>query len=291
MSRTILVTGSQSQLGCELQSLVQQHSSPTDWTWHFASHNGLDITDSDALSFFCDKYSINTIINGAAYTAVDKAESEFRKADLVNHIAVKNLALIAKARSISLVHISTDYVFDGNQNHPYRETDIPHPINAYGRSKLAGEQAMQAINPPRSAILRSGWLYSSSGNNFVKTILRLCQSQKELHVVNDQTGTPTHARLLASTIIKLIPTLQYSETELLHYSQTGQCTWYEFACAIAVHTHLPCQINPISTQNYGSAATRPYYSVLDHSALAERLSLAIPHWQDTLATHLYLTKP
>jgi dTDP-4-dehydrorhamnose reductase len=204
-------------------------------------------------------------VNCAAYTAVDKAEQEAEKAYAINHLAVKNLAKIAKDQNIKLIHISTDYVFDGTAHKPYKESDITNPQSVYGKSKLDGELAMQAINPANSIIIRTSWVYSEFGNNFVKTMLRLGRDRDELNVVGDQIGSPTNARDLAEVILRIIPQLskqdQRTDVEVYHYSNAGVCSWYDFAHAIFETNSIDCKVNSIPSEEYPTEAIRPYYSV------------------------------
>ena len=282
MTRNILVTGSDGQLGSELQTLAGESQAPADWQWYFTDKDDLDITNAKAVDDFCEDKDINTIINCAAYTAVDKAESEEALADLINHQAAKNLATTAKAQQISLVHISTDYVFDGKNHQPYTEQDRPNPQSAYGRTKLAGEQAMQQINPANSMIIRTAWVYSSFGNNFVKTMLRLGAERDALNVVYDQIGSPTYARDLAAAIIAIIPQLDNCDVALYHYSNEGVCSWYDFAKTIFELAGVACTVNPIISAQYPTPAARPHFSVLDKAAIRSACGIGIPYWKDSL---------
>ena len=231
---------------------------------------------------FCTKNKINVIVNCAAYTAVDKAEKEPNQADAINHLAVKSLANIAKSQSIKLIHISTDYVFDGTAHKPYKESDSTNPQSVYGKTKLDGEQAMQAINPVNSIIIRTSWVYSEFGNNFVKTMLRLGKERDELNVVCDQIGTPTNARDLAKAILETIPQLTNDNVEIYHYSNAGVCSWYDFAQTIFEINNIKCQVKPIPSEAYPTPAKRPYYSVIDKGKIVKKFDLDINHWRTSL---------
>lgn len=280
MTKRILVTGANGQLGNELQQ--QAKTAPADWQWIFSDVDTLDITNLDAIEKLCQSENINTIINCAAYTAVDKAESDSSLADAINHQAVKHLASVSKQQGISLIHVSTDYVFDGANHKPYTENDLPCPINVYGKTKLDGELAMQAINPANSIIIRTAWVYSSFGNNFVKTMLRLGRERKELGVVSDQIGSPTYARDLAAAIVAIVPQLNNNSVELFHYTNEGVCSWYDFAHTIFELSGIGCAVNPINTSDYPTPAQRPHYSVLNKKALKNTFGITIPYWKDSL---------
>ncbi|NOR54708.1 MAG: dTDP-4-dehydrorhamnose reductase [Sulfurovum sp.] len=279
----ILVTGSNGQLGSELRELVNnstfniQHS-----TFHFTDRNTLDITDKIAIEIFCSKYNIEVIINCAAYTAVDKAEDDGISADKINHLAVKYLAEISKEKNIKLIHVSTDYVFDGTNFKPYVENDRTNPNGVYGKTKLDGEKAMQDVNPKYSIILRTSWVYSSFGNNFVKTMLRLGKEKKSLGVIFDQVGTPTYARDLAKTILNIIPTIKNEAVEIYNYSNEGVLSWYDFAKEVMKMAKLDCTVNPIETKAYPTPAKRPHYSLLNKTKIKETFEIEIPYWKDSL---------
>lgn len=275
----ILITGANGQLGSELKSLTkntaQEHFFYTDV-------QELDITDHPAVLQFIENNSIDTIINCAAYTAVDKAESAFEISAALNHLAVENFAKIAKEKALKFIHISTDYVFDGNKCTPYNETDTPNPQSVYGETKLAGELAMQAINPKNSIIIRTSWVYSSFGANFVKTMLRLASEKAILGVISDQIGTPTYAGDLAKTILKILPKLNNEEVAVYHYSNEGVCSWYDFSKAIFEIKKIKIQVNPITSAAYPTAAKRPFYSVLNKNKLKTKFNIEIPYWRDAL---------
>jgi dTDP-4-dehydrorhamnose reductase len=283
MPKSILVTGANGQLGRELRQLSDLN---TDFTFTFISRDELDLSDSAAIqTWFMDK-AFDVIINCAAYTAVDKAEVEPELARALNSTAVETLARIAKAKNSALIHISTDYVFNGKNYQPYSETDLTDPQGIYGQTKLEGEQAMLAINPAKSIIIRTSWVYSRFGNNFVKTMLRLGKEREELGVIYDQVGTPTSAQDLALAIMAIIqhPKLEsLTDTEIYHFSNEGVCSWYDFAKAIFEYSAIVCQVKPIVTKDYPTPATRPHYSLLNKAKIKSTFDLTIPYWKDSLA--------
>ena len=279
----ILVTGSSGQLGCELQALSPAY----DFNFYFTDREALDIADKSAVEAFVKNHAITTIINAAAYTAVDKAEEDAENANLINHTAVRHMAEISKEHNIRLIHISTDYVFDGKGYRPYVEDDATHPNSVYGETKLAGEKAMQEVNPQNSVIIRTSWVYSSYGANFVKTMLRLGKERDSLGVIFDQVGTPTYARDLAKTILDIIGTelLTSAKTQnvaLYHYSNEGVLSWYDFAKEIMRMAKIPCEITPIETKAYPTPAARPHYSLLNKAKIKKDFNIIIPYWKDSL---------
>jgi len=238
--------------------------------------------DSTEINSFMAKHAIHAVINCAAYTAVDKAESEENTAYKINATAVKNLAESALRNRIFLIHISTDYVFDGNHTQPYRTEDCTHPISAYGRTKLAGEHYI-LDSDIRAAIIRTSWLYSSFGHNFVKTMLRLGNERHEISVVADQFGAPTYAADLANVCLKMIAQSQkITKPEIFHYANTGVISWADFAAKIMELAHLNCIVKPIKTSDYPTAAVRPKYSVFDLSKIQTAFNLEIPEWDRSL---------
>jgi dTDP-4-dehydrorhamnose reductase len=275
----ILVTGSKGQLGSELKDFESEFK---QYAFYFTDSNSLDITDHEKVKSYCVENEIEIIINCAAYTAVDKAESDVELCDAINHLAVRNFAEIAKEKKIKLIHISTDYVFDGKAYKPYTETDMPNPQSVYGKTKLAGEATMLNINPANSIIIRTSWVYSRFGNNFVKTMLRLGKEREELNVVADQIGTPTNAADLAKAILTILPQLKNEAVALFHYSNEGVCSWYDFAKAIFEINNLEVKVNPIESSEYPTPAERPFYSVLNKSKIKEVYKLDIPYWKNSL---------
>lgn len=277
--QTILVTGANGQLGQEIACLADLY---TAYRFIFATKNTLDITQENAITDFCQQHKVDIIINCAAYTAVDNAEMETTLSESTNHYAVQLLALYAKKYAIKLIHISTDYVFNGQNFKPYTENDITAPQNNYGTSKLAGEKAMQAINPENSLIIRTSWLYSSFGSNFVKTMLKLGHEKESLRVIYDQVGTPTYAADLAKTILDILPQINNKTIEIYHYSNEGVLSWYDFAKEIMKMAKLTCKVFPIETKDYPTAAKRPYYSILNKSKIKNDFKVDIPYWKDSL---------
>ena len=274
----VLVTGSKGQLGSEIKELSTSYQN----NYFFTDREELDITNEEAIKVFITTNDIDTIINCAAYTAVDKAEEDENNADKINHVAVSYMAQISKEKNIKLIHVSTDYVFDGTNHKPYIETDITHPNGVYGKTKLEGEKTLIEINPKNTIIIRTSWVYSSFGNNFVKTMLRLGKERDELGVIFDQVGTPTHARDLAKTILEILPKIDNESVEVYHYSNEGVLSWYDFAKEIMAMAKLDCQINPIETKAYPTPATRPHYSLLNKLKIKEHFNITIPYWKDSL---------
>ncbi|WP_293651708.1 dTDP-4-dehydrorhamnose reductase [uncultured Campylobacter sp.] len=266
MSDNILVTGANGQLGTEFKKLLPNAI--------FAGADVLDITDLDAVKNFVQKNSIKIIINCAAYTAVDKAEDEIELAKKINEDGPRNLAL----SGAKIIHISTDYVFDGNNYKPYLPQDKTNPISVYGRTKLAGELAVLE-NAKIAIIVRTAWLYSAHGNNFVKTMQRLGAEKETLNVVADQIGSPTFAGDLAQAIVDILPQINEANKGIYHYTNEGVCSWYDFAVKIMELSGLNCKVNPIPSSAYLTKATRPFYSVLDKTSIKEIFGIVIPHWE------------
>ena len=274
----ILVTGSNGQVGSEIKEL----SSNYNYNFFFTTRDDIDITSKDSIKEFCQTNSINVIINCAAYTAVDKAQSDIENSDLVNRKAVKKLSIIAKELDIKLIHISTDYVFDGKNFKPYVEEFQTNPQSIYGKTKLDGENELRDINPLNSIIIRTSWVYSYYGNNFVKTMLRLAKEKEELGVIFDQIGTPTYAAHLAIAILDIIPQIENSKVEIYNYSNEGVLSWYDFAKEIMKMAKLNCKINPIETYQYPTPAKRPHFSLLNKSKIKQKFNIEIPYWKDGL---------
>ncbi len=282
MSKHVLVTGANGQLGRELRELSRYFS---DYDFTFITRDELDLSDASAINAWFANKTFDVVINCAAYTAVDKAETEAELAFAINTTAVQTLAKIAKQQGISMLHISTDYVFAGDSCKPYQETDATCPQGVYGQSKLEGELAMLAINPDRSVIIRTSWVYSRFGNNFVKTMVRLAKERRELSVIYDQVGSPTSAKDLALVLLMIIdsPQLQSQRgTEIYHYSNEGVCSWYDFAIAIFKSAPIRCKVKPIETKDYPTPAKRPHYSLLNKAKIKNTFDLTIPYWKDSL---------
>ena len=274
----ILVTGSNGQVGSEIREL----SSEYEYKFFFTDRNSIDITCKDSIRDFCKINSINVIINCAAYTAVDKAEIDVENADIGNRKAVKKLALVSQELNIKLIHISTDYVFDGKNFKPYCEEFQTNPQSIYGKTKLDGENEMRDINPKNSIIIRTSWIYSYYGNNFVKTMLRLGKEKEELGVIFDQIGTPTYAKDLAKIILDIVPQIDNQKVEIYNYSNEGVLSWYDFAKEIMKMAKLNCKINPIETYQYPTPAKRPHFSLLNKNKIKSTFNIEIPYWKDGL---------
>ncbi len=272
----ILVTGAKGQLGSEIKVLSKKYP----YNFFFTDKEELDIIDKDKIKNFIDENKIDLIINCAAYTAVDKAEDDRELAKLINYQAVSNLAQISKEKDIKLIHISTDYVFDGKNYKPYKEDDKTNPINFYGITKLKGEKVF-ANSGAKGIIIRTSWVYSSFGNNFAKTMLKLGREREELSIIFDQIGTPTYAKDLAKTILDIIPKLD-NKAEIYHFSNEGVCSWYDFAKEIMKIAKIDCTINPIETKMYPTPAKRPYFSLLNKSKIKKEFNINIPYWKDSL---------
>ncbi len=275
----ILVTGSKGQLGSEIADLKDQFS---EYTFFLTDKEELDITNAAQIEQFVLKNNIKVIINCAAYTNVDKAEDDTEQVYKVNHLAVKNIAEIAKKHQLKFIHISTDYVFEGSSEVPYLETDETNPKNVYGNSKLLGEKALLEINPRNTLIIRTSWLYSSFGHNFVKTILKLSKERKQINVVDDQIGSPTYAKDLATVILKLILKLETKQVEIFNYSNSGKCSWFQFAQEIIKNAKSECMVLPISSEAFASKAFRPNFSLLNTEKIKKSFQISIPNWKDSL---------
>lgn len=275
----ILITGSKGQLGLELVNLGHQFPNLNLFCTDKFSLNILNFEEAEQ---YVLKNKIDAMVNCAAYTDVNKAEDEPEMADEVNHLAVRNLGLIAKKHHLKLIHISTDYVFDGNSEIPYKESDETNPQNAYGVTKLNGEKALLEINPKHSMIIRTSWLYSEFGNNFVKSILKLSKEKESITVVSDQIGSPTYAKDLALAILQIIPAINNSDLQIYHYANKGQCSWFDFASAIVNIANCNCRVLPIPSEAFKTKAKRPKYSLLDTEKIEEAFNLEIPNWEVAL---------
>jgi len=278
--KNILVTGANGQLGQAIKHTASKYPS---FNLLYTDIDTLDICNKDAISSYLEKNFIHTIINTAAYTAVNQAEGEESKAYRINSEAVQNLAQSAGETGCKVIHISTDYVFDGKNCIPYKETDATHPESVYGRTKLAGEVILQSTWQ-ESIIIRTSWLYSEYGNNFVNTMLKLGKEKRELPVVFDQVGTPTYAGDLAEVLFAI---LKQEEKDIFlpgiyHFSNEGVCSWYDFARKIMELAGLYCNVYPIETKDYPTPAPRPSYSVLNKAKIKEAYNITIPHWEMSL---------
>ena len=277
--KTILVTGANGQLGNEMRVASASY---TSYNFLFVTKDDLPIDDMDAVKKYFADHPIDYCVNCAAYTAVDKAETEPEKALLINATAVGNLAAVCKASNALFIHISTDYVFDGTATVPYTEDHPVAPVNTYGATKLKGEELAQQNNPG-SIIIRTSWVYSSFGNNFVKTMLRLMKEREQLNVVSDQEGCPTYAADLANAIMQIITSGKaFEHPGIYNYSNTGVINWYQFADSIKELSGSKCVVHPIPSSNYPTPAKRPSYSVMDTAKIQQIFNIVIPFWKDSL---------
>lgn len=278
--QNILITGANGQLGNCLRDLAADYQDK--YRFFYTDVEELDITDAAAIDRYITDNQINTIVNAAAYTAVDKAEDDAEKAYLLNRDAVGNLAEAARAHDCLLVHISTDYIFSGEACHPYVESDTPSPQSVYGASKLAGEQVITESSC-RAILIRTSWLYSEYGNNFVKTMLRLGSEREEVRVVSDQIGGPTYAGDLARVIFRLMEKgREHAGTVFYHFANEGVCSWFDFAKAIMEFAGKACRVSPIFTTEYPAKARRPAFSVFNLRKTKTATGMGIPYWRDSL---------
>jgi dTDP-4-dehydrorhamnose reductase len=275
--KKILVTGVTGQLGSELKVLYSNYS---QFEWIFADRTQVSLDNLKVLQNQLETISPNIILNCGAYTAVDKAETEQELANTINHLAVRIIAQYANDHSVKLIHISTDYVFDGTSATALTETAPTNPINVYGMTKLAGEKACLQENP-NSIIIRTSWVYSSFGNNFVKTMSRLMQERDSLNVVNDQIGSPTYAADLAQAIMTILANDQW-QAGIYNFSNEGEISWYEFALAIKELGNFDCEVSGIPSSNYPTPAKRPQYSLLDKTKIKDTFGVVVPNYKDSL---------
>ena len=281
----VLVIGSDGQLGLEFQKISNSCNS---LSWFFSTIKTLDLLKLDSISSFLNDINPSVIINCAAYTSVDKAETESKLADLINHKAVDFISRWTSDNNKKLIHFSTDYVFDGLSQTPLNENSFTNPVNEYGLSKLKGEQVC-LLNDPTSIIIRTSWLYSSFGNNFVKTMIELMKKNNTLKVVNDQIGSPTYAYDLAKVIVKII---MYFKTKsgLFHYSNEGEISWFEFARSIRELYNLNCEIIGVPSKEFKTIAKRPQYSLLNKSKIKTIFNLEIPNYKQSLKNCIEIIK-
>lgn len=274
----VLITGANGQLGNEMQVLAKENP---QHTYFFTDIQELDICNEEAVVSFIDHNAIDLIVNCAAYTAVDKAEDDPGLCDRLNHVAPGYLARAAQSRKAAMIQVSTDYVFDGTAHLPYTEDEPTCPNSVYGSTKLAGEQAVMD-GCDRAVVIRTAWLYSIYGNNFVKTMLRLGQERESLGVIFDQIGTPTYAHDLARAICAIIN--RGIVRGIYHFSNEGVCSWYDFTVAIhRIAGITSCKVSPLHTAEYPAKAPRPNYSVLDKTKIKTTFGIEIPHWETSLA--------
>ncbi len=288
----ILITGRNGQLGKSISKAVTSSQSTDEF--FFIGRDEIDLSNATSIAHYFDNNSFDIIINCAAYTAVDKAESEVELADRINHLAVKQLAQIANKQQAKLVHVSTDYVFDGESNVPYLESDTTNPINVYGKTKLAGEHAVLASMPYGAIIIRTSWVYSEYGHNFVDTMLRLGKERDELNVVGDQIGSPTYAGDLAAVILHIIQTEVFlnssQETQIYHYSNKGVCSWFDFAKEIFAFAGIRCAVSPITTEQYPTPAQRPTNTLMNKDKIAQTFGINLRYWEESLKTCIEILK-
>jgi len=285
--KTILVTGANGQLGKEMQVIA---ASFPGYNYLFVAKDLLAIDDTVAVKEYFAVHPIDYCVNCAAYTAVDKAETETENAMRINATAVGNLAAVCREYNTQFIHISTDYVFDGTATSPYKEDNIVSPVNFYGASKLKGEE-LAIQNNPASIIIRTSWVYSSFGNNFVKTMLRLMSERESINVVSDQQGCPTYAADLAGAIMQIIESgVTIVSPGIFNYSNQGVINWHQFATAIKELAGANCMVNPIPSSQYPTPAKRPAYSVMETSKIQQTFNITIPSWKDSLQKCLQLIK-
>ncbi len=275
--QTILITGSKGQLGNEMRQAAVHFSA---FRFIYTDVEDLDICDKNALDAFVKANAVDVIVNCAAYTAVDKAEDDVELCYKINADAVRNIGEVAVANKAKVVHVSTDYVFDGTNHVPYSENQDVCPATVYGKSKLAGEQALLDVCP-QSVILRTAWLYSAFGNNFVKTMIKLGVERDSLNVIFDQVGTPTYAADLADAILSLLSHETFVPG-IYHFSDEGVCSWYDFTKTIHRIAGIKCDVRPIETKDYPARTPRPHYSVLNKAKIKATYGIAIPHWEESL---------
>ena len=279
-----LVTGVNGQLGKSIKSLVNQQKIGDSFV--FVTRDQLDLSNPQSVKSYFESNTFDLIINSAAYTSVDGAELNEKEANMVNHLAVKQIAEIALNKNIKLIHISTDFVFDGFKSQPYLESDTTDPLNIYGKTKLAGENAVISIMHSNAIIIRTSWVYSEYGNNFVDTILKLVKNGNELNVVSDQIGTPTYASDLGLAILDIIRSEKFNwqkqESQVYHYANKGVCSWYDFAKEVIQILGSKCIINSIKTEDYPTTAKRPRSTVMSTDKISQEFDLKINFWKDSL---------
>lgn len=273
----ILITGSKGQLGNEMQLAAVRYP---QFNYIFTDIDELDICDKAALESFVKANAVDVIVNCAAYTAVDKAEDDVDLCYKINRDAVENIALVASANGLKVIHVSTDYVFDGTNYMPYTEDQAVCPASVYGKSKLAGEEVLTA-NLKNAVIIRTSWLYSSFGNNFVKTMIKLGTERDALNVIFDQVGTPTYAADLAEAILQIVSAESFVPG-IYHFSDEGVCSWYDFTKTIHRLSGITCNVQPIESKDYPTRTPRPHYSVLNKSKIKSTYNIQIPHWEESL---------
>jgi len=284
MTAQVLVIGSNGQLGSSIRN--QTNLINSEFTFFFVDRNTIDLSNISSIDDFFSMQKFKIIINCGAFTNVDGAEREKELCDQVNNQAVQRIAYFAKKHHSKFVHISTDYVFNGQSSQPYLESDNPIPINHYGLSKFLGEKSLIQKMNKNAIVIRTSWLYSEFGKNFLKTMIRLAKDRESISVVNDQIGTPTYAVDLAKAILKIIQAPSFMSdsfnSDILHYSNLGSASWYEFASKIFEFSGINIELKPIKSSEYEFAAPRPKYTVLDNNKIQQKFNLTINHWEDSL---------
>ena len=280
----ILIIGKNGQLGKSINKIISKNQHHNQFV--FTSRKELDLSIKDSIINYFNTHQFDIVVNCAAYTAVDKAESEEKEANIINHIAIEQIALVLKNKKTKLIHISTDYIFDGEGSKPYKENDPPNPINVYGRTKLLGELAIINNMPNNALIIRTSWLYSEFNVNFVTTILKLGIERSELNIVSDQIGAPTYATDLAKTILSITQNETFIQpnqpTQIYHYSNLGSCSWFDFAKKIFELANINCKISPIKTKDFESQAKRPLFSIMNKDKILSTFDLNIENWKESL---------
>ena len=284
----VILIGKNGQLGRSIQNIVDKKKQNNNFT--FVGRDELDLTNDNNIDKYFNHNHFDLIINCAAYTNVDRAEEETALADQINHLAVSKLSKVANKKKAKLIHISTDYVFDGKSVKPYLEIDKTNPINTYGKTKLSGEEALLKVMPSNAMVIRTSWVYSKYGNNFVKTMLNLGREKNEINVITDQIGSPTYADDIANDILKIIDNKKFINTsmpsEIYHYSNLGEVSWHDFAKEIFKIAKLDCKVLPIKTSSYPTLAKRPLNTILNKDKIVQEFEINLSYWRDSLKKNL-----
>ena len=284
----VILIGKNGQLGRSIQNIVDKKKYKNNFT--FVGRDELDLSNDNNIDKYFDDNHFDLIINCAAYTNVDRAEEETALAEQINHLAVLKLSKVANKKKAKLIHISTDYVFDGKKVKPYSEIDKTNPINTYGRTKLSGEEALLKVMPTNAMVIRTSWIYSKYGNNFVNTMLNLGRKKNELNVVTDQIGSPTYADDIANDILKIIDNKKFIKntmpSEIYHYSNLGEVSWHDFAKEIFKIAKLDCKVLPIKTSSYPTPAKRPLNTILNKDKIVQEFEINLSFWRDSLIKNL-----
>ena len=284
----VILIGKNGQLGRSFQNIVDKRKYNNNFT--FVGRDELDLTNDKNIDKYFDDNHFDLIINCAAYTNVDRAEEETALAEQINHLAVLKLSKVANKKKAKLIHISTDYVFDGKNVKPYLEIDKTSPINTYGRTKLSGEEALLKVMPTNAMVIRTSWIFSKHGNNFVNTMLKLGREKNEINVVTDQIGSPTYADDIANDILKIIDNKKFINktmpSEIYHYSNLGEVSWYDFAKEIFKIAKLDCKVVPIKTSSYPTLAKRPLNTILNKDKIVQEFEINLSFWRDSLIKNL-----